>query len=195
MSKPTRKTRGSLYPSEREIEYYRRNFVEGANQIGRTGLLYQVDDELTKNIGTDSYYTHKKPVEVSYYLIENPRQKHLQKIGWNPEDKQSKPILCYLTFKDSEGHDIYPSEGAILEVSARQTPHDMQYVANKFDILAAKVDFEMNMFICNLVPHREYAKPQSELASSEDPVNENKWFKRDIVYTDEYRTKDDNSKS
>ena len=37
MSKPIRKTRGSLYPSEREIEYYRKNFVEGANQRGRTG--------------------------------------------------------------------------------------------------------------------------------------------------------------
>ena len=54
MSQPKRKTRGSLYPSEREIEYYRRNFVEGANQRGRAGLLYQVDDEQTKNIGTDS---------------------------------------------------------------------------------------------------------------------------------------------
>lgn len=188
MSQPKRKTRGSLYPSEREIEYYRRNFVEGANQRGRAGLLYQVDDEQTKNIGTDSYYIHKKPVEVSYYLIENPRQKHLQKIGWNPEDKQSKPIICYLTFKDSDGHDIYPSEGAILEVSARQTPHDMQYIANKFDIVAAKVDFEMNMFICNLVPHREYAQPVNETETSQDPVNENKWFKRDIIYPDDKRT-------
>ena len=42
MSHPKRKTRGSLYPSEREIEYYRRNFVEGANQRGRPGLLDEV---------------------------------------------------------------------------------------------------------------------------------------------------------
>ena len=188
MSKPIRKTRGSLYPSEREIEYYRKNFVEGANQRGRTGLLYQVDDEQTKNIGTDSYYIHKKPVEVSYYLIENPRQKHLQKIGWNPEDKQSKPILCYLTFKDADGDDIYPSEGAILEISARLHPHDMQYIANKFDIVAATVDFEMNMFICRLVPHREQAIPYSSNDTSQDPINENKWFKRDIIYPDDKTT-------
>lgn len=183
-----KKTRGRLYPSEREIEYYRKNFVEGANQRGRIGLLYQVDDEQTKNIGTDSYYIHKKPVEVSYYLIENPKQKHLQKIGWNVEDKQSKPILCYLTFKDVNNKDIYPSEGAILEVSARSNPHDMNYKANKFDILATKMDFEMNMFICSLVPHREMAKPHSETETSQDPINENKWFKRDIIYSDELRT-------
>ena len=182
MSKPEKKTRGALIPSEREIEYYRRRFVEGANQIGRTGLLYQVDDEQTKNIGTDSFYIHKKPVEVSYYLIQNPRMKHLQKIGWNPEDKGSKPILCYLTFKDAEGRDIYPSEGAILEVGARETPHNMHYITNKFDIVAANVDFEMNMFICNLVPHREYEKPANETPTAQDPVNENKWFKRDIIY-------------
>ena len=183
-----KKTRGRLYPSEREIELYRERFVEGANLSGRTGLLYQVDEENSENVGTDSYYIHKKPVEVSYYLIENPRLKHLQKIGWNPEDKQSKPVLCYLTFKDNEGHDIYPSEGAILEVSARQEPHKMKYISNKFDIVATKVDFEMNMFLCNLVHNREHEKPVSPNPTSQDPINENKWFKRDIIYPDEKRT-------
>ena len=185
MSEIEKKTRGSLYPSEREIEYYRRNFVEGANQRGRSGLLYQIDQEKTRNVGTDSYYVSLKPVIVSYYLIENPRQKHLQKIGWNPEDKQSKPIICYLTFKDADDNNIYPSEGAILEISARQLPHEMGYIANKFDIVSAKVDFEMNMFICNLVPHRELAQPHSEKETPEDPINENKWFKRDIIYPGE----------
>ena len=188
MTRTDQKVRGKLHPSEREIEYYRRNFVEGASLHGRSGLLHQVDDEQTKNIGTDSYYYYKKAVPVSYYLIENPRQKHLQKIGWNPEDKQSKPIICYLTFKDDEGHDIYPSEGAILEISARENPHLMKYTTNKFDILAAKVDFEMNMFICNLVPHRELAKPYTENNTSQDPINENKWFKRDIIYPEDKRT-------
>ena len=187
MSKPIRKTRGSLYPSEREIEYYRKNFVEGANQRGRTGLLYQVDDEQTKNIGTDSYYIHKKPVEVSYYLIENPRQKHLQKIGWNPEDKNHKPIICYLTYQDSDGNDIEPTEGAILEVSARANPHFNKYKTNKFDIVGVQVDFEMNMFICNLVPHREITKPINPTPTSQDPINENKWFDRKINYPEEFR--------
>lgn len=191
MSEP--KTRGRLYPSEREIELYRSRFVEGANQRGRTGLLHQVDDAQTKNVGTDSYYVYKAPVEVSYYLIENPRNKHLQKIGWNFEDKKSKPILCYLTFKDSEGNDIYPSEGAILEVSARMLPHNMQYISNKFDIVASVVDFEMNMFICNLVPHREMAKPYSDLASPEDPINENKWIRRQVIFPDELEVTSENS--
>jgi len=185
MLEPTKKTRGSLYPTEREIEYYRRNFVEGANQRGRSGLLYQIDEEQTRNVGTDSYYVFKKPVIVSYYLIENPRQKHLQKIGWNPDDKGSKPIICYLTFKDADGDNIYPSEGAMLEVSARQLPHEMKYISNKFDIVAAKVDFEMNMFICNLVPHRELATPYVDKNTPEDPINENKWFKRDIIYPEQ----------
>ena len=64
----------------------------------------------------------------------------------------------------------------------------MQYIANKFDIVAAKVDFEMNMFICNLVPHREYAQPVNETETSQDPINENKWFKRDIIYPEDKRT-------
>lgn len=188
MSESTKKTRGKLYPSEREIEYYRQNFVEGANLKGRTGLLYQVDQDQTINNNTDSFYIYKKPVPVSYYLIQNPRQKHLQKIGWNPEDKQSKPILCYLTFKDMNGKDIYPSEGAILEISAREVPHGMEYVANKFDIVSSTMDFEMNMFICNLAPHRELAKPHSDSNTSQDPINENKWFKRDIIYPEDKRT-------
>ena len=40
-----KKVRGKLYPSAREIELYRRRFVEGATLQGRSGLLYQVDTE------------------------------------------------------------------------------------------------------------------------------------------------------
>ena len=183
-----KKTKGKLYPSEREIELYRKRFVEGAQLLGRSGYLHQVDNERTKFIGTDTEYIHLPEVPVSYYLIERPKLKQLQMFGWNPEDKNHKPIICYLTYQDSDGNDIEPTEGAILEVSARQTPHDMQYIANKFDIVAAKVDFEMNMFICNLVPHREYAQPVNETETSQDPVNENKWFKRDIIYPEDKRT-------
>ena len=163
--------------------------------ITENDYVYDMDTESILQIKGKfiKYCDYEYPIlkyneEIELNLIENPRQKHLQKIGWNPEDKQSKPIICYLTYKDSDGHDIYPSEGAILEVSARQTPHDMQYIANKFDIVAAKVDFEMNMFICNLVPHREYAQPVNETETSQDPINENKWFKRDIIYPEDKRT-------
>ncbi len=186
-----RKIKGSLFPSEREIELYRSRFVEGANQIGRTGLLYQVDWDNTENMGTDSYYAHFAPVEVSYYLVENPKLKQLQDLGWNVEDKSTKPMLCYLTFKDSRGDDIDPSEGAILEVSYRTTNHKMKYKAEKFDILASKVDFELNMFICNLVPHRELTKPVEEAPTPDDPVNENKWFNRELAYPKEAPEEDE----
>ena len=180
-----RKVRGSLYPSEREIELYRTRFVEGANQVGRTGQLYQVDDSNTVNVGTDSFYAHLAPVEVSYFLVENPTLKQLQRFGWNVEDRETKPILCYLTFKDARGNDINPSEGAILEISYRSTNHKMKYTSEKFDILASKVDFELNMFICNLVPHRKRTKPVNEAPRPQDPVNENKWFDRELIYPEE----------
>lgn len=183
--KTGRRVRGTLYPSEREIELYRQRFVEGANQRGRKGLLYQVDTKNTNNVGTDSYYAHIAPVEVSYYLIENPRLKILQRFGWNVEDGGTKPMLCYLTFKDSRGNDIDPSEGAILEVSYRAQSHNMRYKSEKFDILGAKIDFEMNMFICNLVPHRERTKPVSEAPRPQDPVNENKWFDRELIFPED----------
>lgn len=191
-----RKVRGSLYPTDREIELYRDRFVEGANQIGRSGLLYQVDWDNTHNVGTDSYYMHLPPTEVSYYLIENPRLKHLQKIGWNVEDKSTKPIICYLTFKDARGNDIDPSEGAILEVNTRYRAHAMKYKPEKYDIVASKVDFEMNMFICNLVPHREYEDPVNDMPTPRDPVNENKWLNRELLYPGEKKPdQNDNSGS
>ena len=46
-----KKVRGSLYPSFREIELYRKNFVEGANLQGRSGLLYEVQD--IEQVNTD----------------------------------------------------------------------------------------------------------------------------------------------
>ena len=182
-----KKTKGKLYPSEREIELYRKRFVEGAQMLGRSGYLSQVDFSNTKILGTDTIYNYLPKVPVSYYLIERPKLKHLHAFGWNPEDKQHKPILCYLTFKDANDNDINPSEGAILEISARQTPHDNIYKTNKFDIVGVQVDFEMNMFICNLVPHREIQKPVNPVPTSQDPINENKWLNRKVNYPEEFR--------
>ena len=182
-----KKTKGKLYPSEREIELYRQRFVEGAQMLGRSGLLHQVDTSRTKNFGTDAEYIYLPEVPISYYLIERPKLKHLQAFGWNVEDKQHKPILCYLTFQDSKGNNINPTEGAILEVSARHAPHSTAYISNKFDIVGVQVDFEMNMFICNLVPHRKKMKPVNPVPTSQDPINENKWFNRDVNYPEELK--------
>ena len=182
-----KKTKGKLYPSEREIELYRKRFVEGAQLLGRSGYLSQVDFSNSKTYGTDEDFKYLPKVEVSYYLIERPKLKQLLQFGWNTEDKEHKPILCYLTFKDANNKDINPTEGAVLEVSSRQAPHNNSYKTNKFDILGVQVDFEMNMFICNLVPHRERLKPVHSSTTSQDPINENKWFNREIKYPEEYK--------
>ena len=48
-----KKAKGRLYPSEREIELYRKRFVEGANLLGRIGYLQQVDFDKSKIVGTE----------------------------------------------------------------------------------------------------------------------------------------------
>lgn len=179
-----KKPRGKLYPSFKEIELYRKNFVEGANLQGRSGYLYEVDK--TEIINTDEYYTWKSPVEVSYYLVETPTKTVLQKYGWYSEDRDNQPILCYLTFKDVDNKPINPSEGAIVEVSARFNPHDgNSYQTQKFDIVKVVTDYDLAMFICNLAPHRKHAKPVNPVPTPEDPTNENRYFNRKLIGVDD----------
>ena len=175
-----KKTRGKLYLSNREIELYRRNFVEGANLQGRSGLLYQVDTE--HQVNTDEYYNWKSPVDISYYLVENPKKSVLQKYGWYVEDKSNQPLLCYLTFNDVKNNPIYPSEGAILEISARLDPHNEHSIqTQKFDIVKVSTDYDLAKFICNLAPHRKHIKPINPVPTSEDPTNENRYFNRKLI--------------
>lgn len=172
--------RGKLYPSFREIEMYRKNFVEGANLQGRSGLLYQVDTS-HQDI-TDELCIWKSPVKVSYYLIENPKKNILLKYGWNVENNENKPILCYLTFKDEDNNNISPSEGAILEISTRLDPHnDESYITKKFDIVKVTTDYDLAMFICNLAPHRTQLKPINPVSSSTDMINENRFLNRKLI--------------
>lgn len=175
-----KKFRGKLYPSFREIEMYRKHFVEGANLQGRSGLLYEV---LTENqVNTDEYYQWKTPVTVSYYLVENPKKAQLLKYGWYTEGSDSKPILCYLTFKDSEDNNINPSEGAILEISARLDPHnENSYQTEKFDIVDVKTDLDLAMFICNLAPHRKQLTPTNPVPTPNDMTNENRFLNRKLI--------------
>lgn len=182
---PKKKTRGKLYPSDREIEFYRKRFVEGADLMGRTGLLYQVKS--FEQVNTDTYYDYDKPVQVSYYLIQNPKKSVLLKYGWYTENSDNVPILCYLTFYDDEEKPINPSEGAILEISVRRLPHQSlsEVQTEKFSIVNVSTDFDMNMFICNLVPYRKKEKPAQPLPSSEDPTNENRWFNIKLVGEDD----------
>lgn len=176
----SKENRGKLYPSFREIELYRKNFVEGANLQGRSGNLYEVDTE--NQVNTDEYYTWKSPVVVSYYLVENPKKSVLLKYGWYSEDKSNQPIICYLTFKDENNNNINPSEGAILEISVRQDPHSSNsFETQKFDIVKVSTDYDMAMFICNLAPHRKHLEPINPVPTPEDIYTENKYFNRKMV--------------
>lgn len=163
---------------------YRKNFIEGANLQGRSGYLYEVDN--VTQVNTDEYYTWKTPVEVSYYLVENPKKTILLKYGWFTEDSDNKPILCYLTFKDSKNKSINPSEGAILEISVRNDPHDGEsFETIKFDIVKVNTDYDLAMFICNLAPHRKQLEPVNPVPTSNDILNDNKYFNRKLKGVDD----------
>lgn len=173
------KVKGKLFMSEREIEYFRDRFVEGAQMMGRSGKLYQV--ESLKQVNTDTYYNYKEPVLVSYYLVENPKKSLLQRYGWYRENPDYKPVLCSLPFKDDNGDDIEPTEGAIVEVSGRAKPHSAEYETRKFDVVNVYTDYDMNVFMCNLTPHREFAEPEQPIPTPTDPLNENRWFGRKLI--------------
>lgn len=181
-----RKPRGILNMTEKELKYFRENFNESAELHGKIGKLYQVDTETQVN--TDEYYNHKAPVDVAYTLNENPSRAQLLKLGWYTEDSSSKPILCTLTFLDYDGNPIYPSEGAILEVSVRSDPHNLsQFETRKFDIVQVYTDYDLCLFTCNLVPHREVLKPQNPVPTPENMYNENRYFKRKMIGVDDLK--------
>lgn len=181
-----RKPRGILSMTEKELKYFRENFNESAELHGKIGKLYQVDTETQVN--TDEYYNHKAPVDVAYTLNENPSRAQLLKLGWYTEDSSSKPILCTLTFLDYDGNPIYPSEGAILEVSVRSDPHNLsQFETRKFDIVQVYTDYDLCLFTCNLAPHREVLKPQNPVPTPENMYNENRYFKRKMIGVDDLK--------
>lgn len=177
------KVKGKLFMSEREIEYFRGSFVEGAQMMGRSGKLYQVKSQ--KQVNTDTYYEYEEPVDVSYYLVENPKKGLLQRYGWYRENPDYKPVLCSLPFKDNKGNDIEPTEGAIVEVSGRAKPHSAEYETRKFDVVNIYTDYDMNVFMCNLTPHRDIAEPVQPEPIPTDPLNENRWFDRKLLGEDD----------
>lgn len=178
--------RGKMLMSNKELEYYRKNFVESATLFGRIGSLYQV--ESATQIDTDFHYVHKAPVEVAYALIENPSKSVLQKNNWYTENPQNKPIIATFTFYDIDGNKITPSEGAILEISTRVNPHNLdQFETKKFDIVAVNVDYDLALFNCNLAPHRDKLRPANPIATPEDIHRENKFFNRDDISVEDLK--------
>lgn len=174
---------GTLFPSTSELDIYRSNFAEASERLGRNGLYYPVVDEDVVN--TDVYYKYGTPTNISYFLIENPRKSLLNRFGWNVEYGDSKPIICYLTFLDSEYKEIEPSEGCVIELSTRKNPHGgFNLDTRKFQVVEAMTDFEMNMFVCRLAPYREQHKPINPIPSPEDPNHEDVYFNRKTIYSE-----------
>ena len=180
---------GILFPEVEELNLYREFQNEAFQRLGRRGLYHPVLE--VKIYGTDAEYTYGQPVSVSYTLVENPSMKLLQKFGWNVEANESKPILCYMSYLDNSDKNVEPSEGGILEISARANAHG-NYTLNtqKFQIVDAKTDFEMNLFVCNLAPYREIEKPKEPTPTKEDPANEDAYFRRQNIYKGDKKDED-----
>ena len=175
---------GSLFPSRRELDRYRKNYNEASKVLGRSGKFYAVTKETA--VGTDMFYEWGTPVDITYILVDNPKISLLNKYGWNVEKGDKKPIICYLPFLDKNGNKIVLSEGCLVEIGAREQQHgDLNYDVRKFQIVAAETDFEMNMFIANLAPFRNITKPEEPIPTPTDPINENRFFVRSEVYSEE----------
>lgn len=174
---------GTLFPNELELDIYRSNFTEAAKMLGRNGLYYPVSKVTV--INTDTYYEYGTPTNISYFLIENPKVSLLNRFGWNVEYPDKKPIICYLSFLDSEYKEIEPSEGCVIELSTRKNPHGaFSKDTRKFQVVEATTDFEMNMFICKLAPYREKLKPINPIPTPEDPNHEDVFFNRETIYSE-----------
>lgn len=173
---------GTLFPNELELDIYRSNFTEAAKMLGRNGLYYPVSKVTV--INTDTYYEYGTPTNISYFLIENPKVSLLNRFGWNVEYPDKKPIVCYLSFLDSEYKEIEPSEGCVIELSTRKNPHGaFSKDTRKFQVVEATTDFEMNMFVCKLAPYREQLKPINPIPTPEDPNHDDVFFNRETIYS------------
>lgn len=177
----SKRSLGTLFPNNNELDIYRSNFTEAAERLGRNGLYYPVIKEEVVN--TDVYYEWGTPTNISYFLVENPKMSLLNRFGWNVESAERKPILCYLTFLDSEYKEIEPSEGCIIELTTRANPHGgFNTNTRKFQVVDSASDYEMNMFVCKLAPYREVQKPKTQYQTPEDTTNDDMYFKRKTIY-------------
>ena len=175
---------GTLFPNQSELDVYRLNFNEASDRLGRKGLFYPVIKETPVN--TDVYYEWGTPTLISYLLIENPKMSLLNRFGWNVEYNDSKPIVCYLSFLDSEYKEIEPSEGCLIELSTRKNPHgSFSQDTRKFQIVEAKTDYEMNSFICKLAPYRDVQKPTNPIPTPQDPNHDDIYFNRKTINSED----------
>lgn len=177
----TSPTKGSLLPSEKELKYFRKQFVQSAKLQGRIGKLYQIK-EFTYH-GTDQDYEYEKPVQVAYHLQENPSRKFLTQYGWQVEDHQQLPTILILTYYDLQNNPVKVEEGVLIELSGKRTITENDIVTELFQITAVHTDLEMNQAVCQIVPYRhKQVENVKVLADKKDPNLENVYIKRHIYY-------------
>lgn len=180
--------KGSLLPSEKELKYFRKQFVQSAKLQGRIGRFFQVKD--FKYMGTDQDYDYEKPTDVAYHINENPSRKFLTKYGWFVEDNQPTPTVLILPYYDINNKPIKIDEGALIELSGKHSIEENDIVTETFQITTVYTDLEMNQAICQIVPKRhKQVENVKVLADKKDPNLENVYIKRHIYYDDGGDTK------
>lgn len=173
--------RGSLLPTEKALEYFRKNFVASAKLQGRLGRLYQVHD--FKVTGTDKEFTYDDPVDVAYHVDPTPSRKLLTKYGWFTEDTESLPIILFLTYFDINNKPVMIQEGARVELSAKASIIPNDITTRLFQVTELRTDFELNQCVCKIVPVREKQTENVKvLADKKDPNLENVYLDRKIYY-------------
>lgn len=172
--------RGSLLPSEKELKYFRRQFVQSAKLQGRLGRLHQIKDFKVK--GTDQEYDYLKPVDVAYHLDENPSRKLLTKYGWFAENEPT-PIVLILPYHDLGDNPIAVDVGCVIELSGKHSISENDIVTKQFTITKLTTDLEMNQAVCQIAPVREQQTENVKLLADEkDPVLDNIYLKRKIYF-------------
>lgn len=184
MLKDKNDNRGLLFPDERALEYFRKNFVLSAKLQGRIGKLYQVYK--TNTVGTDKYFDYKDPVDVAYHLETTPARKLLTKYGWFTEDMESLPIVLFLTYYDIDNKPVCIDEGARISISGKRTIQTGDIQTELFQVVDLHSDLELNQCVCKVVPVREEQKENVKvLADEKDPILENKYLKRELYYVED----------
>ena len=180
----TETKRESLLPSEKELRYFRKQFVQSARLQGRIGNFHQVRRFVYR--GTDQDYEYEKPGEVAYHLNESPSRKFLTKYGWQVDDKEALPIILILPYYDIKNNPIKLEEGAIIELSGKQSIEENDIQTKQFIITLVHTDLEMNQAVCQIVPKRDKQTENVKvLADRKDPTLENVYIKRDIYLHEE----------
>lgn len=143
---------GSLLPSNKELQYYRKQFIEAAQLQGYIGKLYRVKESIQNKL--DTQYIYHRPIKVPYFLQDKPEISTLSKYGWFVEDRNQMPMIAFLTYLDDKYRNITLQEGDLLELSKLQAVNSNVREKHLFQCIDPQVDTELLIFVTKLVPYR-----------------------------------------